>query len=146
MRPRRSVPSKLGTYNARALEPMSKRSPQSARYNDPMPVLLAYSTCPDAASADLIARTLVSERLAACVNRLPGVQSTYRWHGHVEQADEVLLLIKTTADRLDQMTARLRSLHPYELPELVAVEVRAGLPAYLDWVSAETAPLTPYDA
>jgi periplasmic divalent cation tolerance protein len=111
-----------------------------------MSVLLAYSTCPDEASADLIARTLVNERLAACVNRLSGVHSTYRWHGHVEQAEEVLLLIKTTADRLDAMTARLRSLHPYELPELVAVEVRAGLPAYLDWVSAETAPLPHHDA
>ena len=111
-----------------------------------MPVLLAYSTCPDETSADLIACTLVNERLAACVNRLPGVHSTYRWHGQVEQADEVLLLIKTTTDRLDAMTARLSSLHPYELPELVAVEVRAGLPAYLDWVSAETAPLPHHDA
>jgi periplasmic divalent cation tolerance protein len=103
-----------------------------------MSVLLAYSTCPDAASADAIARALVDERLAACVNRLPGVQSTYRWQGRVEQADEVLLLIKTTADRLEALTARLRTLHPYELPELVVVEVRAGLPAYLDWVTAET--------
>jgi periplasmic divalent cation tolerance protein len=111
-----------------------------------MSVLLAYSTCPDVASADLIAHTLVDERLAACVNRLPGVHSTYRWHGQVEQADEVLLLIKTTADRLDAMTARLRSLHPYELPELVAVEVRAGQPATLDRVSPETAPLPHHDA
>ncbi|WP_460728990.1 divalent-cation tolerance protein CutA [Lysobacter rhizosphaerae] len=103
-----------------------------------MSVLLAYSTCPDAASADAIARVLVDERLAACVNRLPGVHSTYRWQGQVEQADEVLLLIKTTADRLDALTARLRTLHPYELPELIAVEACAGLPAYLDWVSAET--------
>jgi periplasmic divalent cation tolerance protein len=105
-----------------------------------MSVLLAYCTCPDVASADRIARTLVAERLAACVNRLPGVQSTYRWQGAVEQADEVLLLIKTTTDRLDALTARLRTLHPYELPELVAVEVRAGLPAYLDWVATESAP------
>ncbi|GAB3096967.1 divalent-cation tolerance protein CutA [Lysobacter terrae] len=105
-----------------------------------MPVLLAYSTCPDAASADVIARALVTERLAACVNRLPAVQSTYRWQGQVEQADEVLLLIKTTADRLDALTARLRALHPYELPELIAVEVHSGLPAYLDWVAAETTP------
>ena len=105
-----------------------------------MSVLLAYSTCPDAASADRIARALVSERLAACVNRVPGVQSTYRWQGQVEQAEEVLLLIKTTSDRLGALTARLRALHPYELPELLAVEARAGLPAYLDWVAAETTP------
>ncbi len=104
-----------------------------------MSILLAYSTCPDADSADRIARALVTERLAACVNRLPGVQSTYRWRGQIEQADEVLLLIKTTTDRLDAMTARLRALHPYELPELIAVEVRSGLPAYLDWVATETA-------
>ncbi|GAB3350439.1 divalent-cation tolerance protein CutA [Lysobacter tyrosinilyticus] len=110
----------------------------AGRYNRGMSVLLAYCTCPDTASADRIARALVAERLAACVNRLPGVQSTYRWQGAVEQADEVLLLIKTTADRLDAMTARLRVLHPYELPELIAVEVRAGLPAYLDWVATET--------
>ena len=106
-----------------------------------MSVLLAYCTCPDVASADRIARALVTERLAACVNRLPGVQSTYRWQGAVEQADEVLLLIKTTSSRLDALTVRLRALHPYELPELIAVEVRAGLPAYLDWVATETTPL-----
>lgn len=103
-----------------------------------MSVLLAYCTCPDTASADRIARVLVAERLAACVNRLPGVQSTYRWQGAIEQADEVLLLIKTTADRLDALTARLRALHPYELPEFIAVEVHAGLPAYLEWVATET--------
>lgn len=113
----------------------------AGRYNRAMSVLLACSTCPDAASADMIARTLVTERLAACVNRLPGVHSTYRWHGQVEQAEEVLLLIKTTADRLDALTARLRALHPYELPELIAVEACSGLSAYLDWVAAEVAPM-----
>jgi periplasmic divalent cation tolerance protein len=110
-----------------------------------MPVLLAYSTCPDAASAETLAQALVDERLAACVNQVPGLRSTYRWQGQVEHADEVLLLIKTTADRLDAMTARLRELHPYELPELIAVEVRAGLPAYLDWVGMATAPLPDHD-
>lgn len=103
-----------------------------------MLALLVFSTCPDTASAERIAHALVAERLAACVNRLPGVQSTYWWQGRVEQGGEVLLLIKTTADRMDALTARLRDLHPYELPELVAVEACAGLPAYLDWVVAET--------
>ena len=103
-----------------------------------MPVLLAYCTCPDADSAATIAQALVEERLAACVNRLPGIRSTYRWQGAIEQADEVLLLIKTTADRLQALTARLQALHPHELPELIAVEVRAGLPAYLAWVAAES--------
>jgi periplasmic divalent cation tolerance protein len=102
-------------------------------------MLLAYCTCPDADSAAVIARALVAERLAACVNRLPGVHSTYRWQGEVEEAGEVLLLIKTTADRLEALTSRVKALHPYELPELIAVEVRAGLPDYLAWVAAESA-------
>jgi periplasmic divalent cation tolerance protein len=103
-----------------------------------MTVLLACSTCPDAATASAIARTLVDERLAACVSQLPGVASTYRWQGQVETASEVLLLIKTTGERMEALGARLRELHPYELPELVAVEVRAGLPDYLSWVAAQT--------
>lgn len=103
-----------------------------------MPIRLVYCTCPDAATAQRIADAVVGERLAACVNLLPGVTSVYRWQGKVEQANEVLLLIKTTADRLEALSARVRELHPYELPEVIAVEVRAGLPAYLDWVAAQT--------
>lgn len=105
-----------------------------------MSVLILHCTCPDAASASAIAQALVDERLAACVNQLPGVLSTYRWQGRVETASEVLLLIKTTADRMPALTARLRALHPYELPELAAVEVRAGDPDYLTWVAAQTSP------
>lgn len=103
-----------------------------------MPVLLCLSSCPDEASARAIAETLVDERLAACVSRLPGVQSSYRWEGRVQHDAEVLLLIKTTADRLDALTARLQALHPYELPELVAVEATGGLAPYLAWVAAQT--------
>lgn len=103
-----------------------------------MSVLLCFSTCPDAASADRIATALVEERLAACVNVLPGLRSTYRWEGQVRRDDEVLLMIKTTADRLAALRARLPALHPYELPELVAVEAAGGLPAYLDWIATET--------
>ena len=102
-----------------------------------MPVFLILSTCPDADTAQRLARTLVEERLAACVSLLPGVLSTYRWQGRVEQANEVQLLAKTSADRRDALMARLAELHPYELPEILAVEI-AGLPAYLDWVAAET--------
>ena len=102
-----------------------------------MPVFLILSTCPDADTAQRLARTLVEERLAACVSVLPGVLSTYRWQGRVEQANEVQLLAKTSADRRDALMARLAELHPYELPEILAVEI-AGLPAYLDWVAAET--------
>jgi periplasmic divalent cation tolerance protein len=103
-----------------------------------MPIRLVYCTCPDAATGQRIAEALVGERLAACVNLLPGITSVYRWQGQVEQASEVLMLIKTTADRLEALSARILELHPYELPEVIAVEVRAGLPDYLDWVAAQT--------
>ena len=103
-----------------------------------MSVLVCFCTCPDAASAERLAEALVVEQLAACVNVLPGLRSVYRWQGGVERADEVLLLIKTRRERLDALTARVQALHPSELPELVAVEVAGGLPAYLDWVAAET--------
>ena len=101
-------------------------------------VRLLLSTCPDLPTADVIATTLVEERLAACVSRLPGMQSTYRWQGAVERAEEVLLLIKTTAGRQDALIARLQALHPYELPEAIAVEIRGGLAPYLDWVAEQT--------
>lgn len=103
-----------------------------------MPVLIVYCTCPDAASADALAQALVSERLAACVNVLPGVRSTYRWQGKVDTSDEVLLLIKTTRGRLDALSARVQALHPHELPEVLAVEVHGGLAPYLDWVAEQT--------
>lgn len=106
-----------------------------------MSLLLCLTTCPDPDSADRLARALVEERLAACVSVLPGVQSTYRWQGALEQASEYLLLIKTTRARYPALQARLPALHPYELPELVAVESSAALPAYLQWVAAATAPL-----
>ena len=90
---------------------------------------------PDRATGQRIAEALVAEGLAACVNVLPGVHSVYRWQGGVEHADEVLLLAKTTRARMDALQARLLELHPYELPELLAVEAAGGLPAYLDWVA-----------
>lgn len=103
-----------------------------------MSVLLCLCACPDEASAAAIARSLVQERLAACVNRLPAVRSTYRWQGQVEEAEEVLLLIKTTKDRLDDLIGRVQALHPYELPELIAVEAEGGLAPYLTWVDEQT--------
>lgn len=101
-------------------------------------VHLLLSTCPDAASAERIAHALVSERLAACVTRLPGARSTYRWQERIEHAEEVQLLIKTTTGRLDAAIARLQALHPYALPEAIALPVSAGLPSYLAWIDAET--------
>jgi periplasmic divalent cation tolerance protein len=102
--------------------------------------LLCLSTCPDAETAAKIAHALVEERLAACVNRVPGIQSTYRWQGEIHDEAEVLLVIKTTRERFAAMQSRLTELHPYEVPELIAVEIADGLPAYLDWLSTETAP------
>jgi periplasmic divalent cation tolerance protein len=101
--------------------------------------LLCLSTCSDQATARRIAETLVGERLAACVNLVPGMRSVYRWKGQVETSDEVLMLIKTSAQRLPDLRERLLALHPYELPELIAVEIADGLPAYLDWIAAESA-------
>lgn len=100
-----------------------------------MDILLCLTTCPDAASAERIAEALVAERRAACVNVLPGLRSIYRWQGAIERADEHLLLIKTTRAAWPALQARLLELHPYELPELLAVEPADGLPAYLQWVA-----------
>jgi periplasmic divalent cation tolerance protein len=103
-------------------------------------VLIVLTNCPDADVADRIARTLVEQKLAACVNRLPAVDSVYRWQGAVERAMEVPLLIKTTRERLPEVQEAIRALHPYEVPEIVAIPVIAGLPAYLRWVVDETQP------
>jgi len=97
-------------------------------------VILALSTCPDEAAAQRIAATLVSERLATCVNRLSGVRSTYIWQGQLQDDPEILLIIKTTAARVAELEARLKALHPYELPELVIVPVTGGNERYLEWV------------
>ncbi|TAL89548.1 MAG: divalent-cation tolerance protein CutA [Rhodanobacter sp.] len=104
----------------------------------PDAVLLCYCTCPDDASARRIAETLVSERLAACVSQLSGIRSTYRWEGAVHSDAEVLLLIKTTDSRLAALERRLLQLHPYEVPELIAVPVVQGHEAYLDWVRRQS--------
>ena len=104
-----------------------------------MSVLICLTTCPDRDAADHIAAALVEERLAACVNIVPGLHSVYRWQGAVEHAGEVLLLIKTTRARYAALETAIRARHPYELPEIVAVPVTQGLPGYLDWIVAETA-------
>lgn len=103
-------------------------------------VLIALCTCPDAGVADRIAATLVDEGLAACVNLVPGLTSIYRWQGEIQRDAEVLLLIKTCEARLPELTHRVRELHPYELPELIAVPVSGGLPDYLEWVITCTSP------
>ena len=110
------------------------------RYPMRMSVLICLTTCPDLDAAHRIAAALVDEPLAACVNIVPGIHSTYRWQGEVVREEEMLLILKTTPDRMEALRTRLPALHPYELPELLAVESANGLGAYLDWVRAETRP------
>lgn len=104
-----------------------------------MSVLLALCTTPNEETAAQLARSLVEERLAACVNRIAGVRSTYRWDGDIHDDAEVLLLIKTTRERFEALKSRLPGLHPYDMPELIAFEAADGLAAYLGWVAAQTA-------
>jgi periplasmic divalent cation tolerance protein len=102
-------------------------------------ILAILTNAPDEATAHRIARELVGQRLAACVNILPGVQSIYSWEGSVEEAREIPLLIKTTAARYAALETALKAMHPYEIPELIAMPITAGLPSYLAWVASETA-------
>lgn len=101
--------------------------------------LLVLTSLPDADSAQRIARLLVEKHLAACVNILAPCTSVYRWQDNIETATEVPLLIKTSLLRYPALQAALTEAHPYELPEIIAVPIHKGLPAYLSWVGAETA-------
>lgn len=103
-----------------------------------MAALLVHCTCPDAASAQRIAHALVDERLAACVQIVPGLVSVYRWQGEVRRDDEQLLLIKTSRERWPALAARVRELHPYETPELLAFDAADGSADYLAWLAAQT--------
>lgn len=101
-------------------------------------ILLVITNLPDASSAEKLARQLIESRAAACVNQLAPCISTYRWKDKIETATEVPLLIKTTRAAYPRLEKMIKEAHPYELPEIIAVPVTAGLPAYLDWVGAET--------
>lgn len=100
--------------------------------------LVALSTVGSAEDARRIARALVERRLAACVSVVPGLTSVYSWKGAVETGDEVLLVIKTRRARFEDLRAALVELHPYDLPELIALPVEAGHAPYLDWLAAGT--------
>jgi periplasmic divalent cation tolerance protein len=97
-------------------------------------VILALSTCPNELIARQIAAALVSESLAGCINRISGVRSSYMWDGQLQDEAEILLIIKTTQDRLVDLERRLKELHPYDLPEFVITRVDGGNEAYLDWI------------
>ncbi len=103
-------------------------------------MLLVLSTFGSAEEARRVARTLVEEHLAACANLLPPVHSIYRWKGDIEEATEVLVLLKTNLSRYWLLEARLRELHSYELPEIVAFRAHSGLPTYLRWVDDSCVP------
>jgi periplasmic divalent cation tolerance protein len=102
-------------------------------------VCVVLVTAPDAEVAGGLARALVDERLAACANLVPSVRSIYRWEGALQEDDEVLLVIKTTAEKTAALSQRVRALHPYDLPEVVALPALGGNAAYLEWVRAEVA-------
>lgn len=101
-----------------------------------MAVIVVFSTFPSEDKAADIARTLVSEGLCACVNLVPPVRSIYRWQGQLCDERETLAIIKTTRERFDALRERLVALHPYEVPEVIALPVEAGHPPYLDWVAS----------
>lgn len=102
-------------------------------------VRIAITTAGSREEAGRIARFLVEENIAACVNCVPGIASVYRWQGEVETADEILLLIKTTAGNLDQVESALRRFHSYQLPELLVLHPESGSKAYLDWITQSAA-------
>jgi periplasmic divalent cation tolerance protein len=102
--------------------------------------LLACSTFPEIETARRIARQLVTENLAACANIIPAVESIYRWQDKIENAPETLVFFKITAGRYTAFQDRLKSLHPYDVPEIICLRIADGLPEYLRWVSAGCSP------
>jgi periplasmic divalent cation tolerance protein len=98
-------------------------------------ILLAFCTFPDAETARKIVRALVEDKLAACGNVLPSVHSIYRWQGKIESADEALAIFKLPSNRYAEFEASLRSLHPYDVPEIISCRIDRGLPEYLRWVA-----------
>jgi periplasmic divalent cation tolerance protein len=116
-------------YFFAACEPILYLSPMDSD------TLIVFCTCPDQESAEHIANHLVENRLAACVNITSPIKSVYRWQGEIEQADEFMLFIKTSASRYDELEHAIISIHPYELPAVVAVPVERGQQNYLGWIT-----------
>jgi len=101
--------------------------------------ILVLCTCPSHTTADAVTTALLEERLAACVNRLPGIQSSYRWEGRLTHDDEILLFIKTSQRLFERLEKTIKTLHPYATPEIIAVPIVAGAADYLRWIEASTA-------
>jgi periplasmic divalent cation tolerance protein len=102
-------------------------------------VAIVYSTIDDIIDARKIAHALVEEQIAACVNIIPTIESVYRWKGKVENADEILILAKTVDDNVKKAIQRIKELHSYEVPDIVAIRIVGGLKDYLDYINLETA-------
>lgn len=100
--------------------------------------IMILTTCPGSISAKKIAQDLVSEKLVACVNVVPGIQSFFAWVGKVDSANEHLLIIKTTTGNFDAVEKRIKKLHPYELPEVISVPIYSGSAEYLNWIDTNT--------
>lgn len=106
------------------------------RMSSPDEVVVVFSTFPSEAQAAAVARVLVEERLVACANLVPAIKSIYRWQGAVQEEAETLAILKTSREQFDAMAARLSTLHPYDVPEVIALPVTAGLGPYLAWVTS----------
>jgi periplasmic divalent cation tolerance protein len=100
--------------------------------------LLVITTLPNADAAAELAKNVVGERLAACANLIPALRSIYKWQGKVQDENEVLVLFKTRQQHYENLKSRILELHPYQLPEVLAIPVEQGYAAYLDWLAAET--------
>ena len=100
--------------------------------------LLVFTTLPSADKAAELAKALVEERLAACANLLPAIRSIYRWQGKLQDENEVLVLLKTRQQQFERLKERIVELHPYDVPEIIAIPVEQGHKAYLDWIAGET--------
>jgi periplasmic divalent cation tolerance protein len=99
-------------------------------------LIATLCTCPNKETAEKIAQLLVEQALAACVNILPGITSIYSWQGQIESSDEHLLIIKSPEANYQAIEAKIRSFHPYELPEIIAVPIAHGLPEYINWINS----------
>jgi len=125
----RSAGDEVARFDSRS------RARYIARVTD---ALLVFTTLPSPDKAADLARTLVEEGIVACGNVLPAVRSIYKWQGKVQDENEVMLLLKTRAEHLERLKLRILDLHPYEVPEVLAIPVESGYRAYLEWIAAET--------